>query len=915
MNYNIELAEEINPDDKAILMKIRGDQWTIILKWIVSLLKEANQEGFIDMDSVIKERITLALTNQKKELESKNNEDLLVLAKKNEALQIQITTLTKQIDSMPSKSSIRDELSEEYELKKNKLREELDSKILTLTSQNTQLTNNITFSKQSNEQQLSKLQNDIENKYKDKLREIEDKHNKCMQEQLNKQTLQLTALNEQISKLQSDKNMLDLNNSNEVNKLRAELKEKELSIKEQAISIEKTYKDKYELELSKLQLDKHTSDLNNSNEIARLRSELKVREELHKDKIDTINQTYKDKYDTELNRMKEHIRTELRDEHNKQMKEQENSIEMKHNERINRLEREKNNEFKLCRDKLDNKIKHIEDLNLELIKINNEKNKIDSEKTRVEMATKYEIEALKAKIIGEDALRKKIANEIEEKAKNKYFEELNKQRDMQYKELTDDYNKRYSIQLNEKDKRIAELNLYNQKLNIALETYAELKHSLDIGLKPISKMFNGTNEEKGKMGENYVIDRLKKIDFKNFLSYSGDEAHAADIHFSIKNINVIIEVKNKKDVTKNDIDKFFADINRSIERGKLNAEANIIIDRTKYNKDTFVANCALFISIFNEETTFAGKFEDTEQIFHIELYKGIPICYLRLHEDTSLLPVIKMLMASVTFTEHVKDSYKIEEQLKALKTIYNQDNESLKRLKKAKSNADAISTACAAEILVHSTRMDNLQKYVSIDNYESNKDIDVKSKIVKSKNSMKGKNKKIDSKSDSDELSENIDDECNQNADDESDNPYRLIPSSKDINILIDNVVKLVIKKNGKLLLDRLSKQLESRLDKESMKLIESHYKSKDAMDLFFADVCNRTLSTVLDNKDTYNKLKDLDKLPSKTIATTNYTSDTHTSLKCIIEQHYKLIGLDKKIKADKFILDYVKTNGKKYEV
>jgi hypothetical protein len=81
-------------------------------------------------------------------------------------------------------------------------------------------------------------------------------------------------------------------------------------------------------------------------------------------------------------------------------------------------------------------------------------------------------------------------------------------------------------------------------------------------LKPVAKFYGGSNSEKGNGGENIIRDILLTSEHYNdsiIEDVSGQTA-SGDIYFQWRQLKCMIEVKNKKIITKEDMSKFERDV-------------------------------------------------------------------------------------------------------------------------------------------------------------------------------------------------------------------------------------------------------------------------------------------------------------------------------------------------------------------
>lgn len=121
-----------------------------------------------------------------------------------------------------------------------------------------------------------------------------------------------------------------------------------------------------------------------------------------------------------------------------------------------------------------------------------------------------------------------------------------------------------------------------------------------------------TNSQKGAMGEAVVRNLLREgYTNANIIDVSS-QGRQGDIRFECDDLNMLVEVKKKKEVTKEDIAKFERDIRNS---------KNI--------------NCAMFVSL--NDVCIPNKGD-----FHIE-FMGLPILYLYLRDPSYIKLAVEIL--------------------------------------------------------------------------------------------------------------------------------------------------------------------------------------------------------------------------------------------------------------------------------
>lgn len=164
----------------------------------------------------------------------------------------------------------------------------------------------------------------------------------------------------------------------------------------------------------------------------------------------------------------------------------------------------------------------------------------------------------------------------------------------------------------ERDLNAKQMN--NQELfNINYTKNTQKLNELAETLKPIKEYYQGTNMQKCQSSEFIVYDYLCKTFLHSVVNQTGQTDHAADIKFLYNKLNCIIEVKNKKVLTRDDIQKFLSDLRAAKDSG---------------------VNCGIFISLQTDR--FPDK-PNTPLI--IEYDSVIPVVYL--YADVLNLTAIK----------------------------------------------------------------------------------------------------------------------------------------------------------------------------------------------------------------------------------------------------------------------------------
>ena len=154
--------------------------------------------------------------------------------------------------------------------------------------------------------------------------------------------------------------------------------------------------------------------------------------------------------------------------------------------------------------------------------------------------------------------------------------------------------------------------------NISRHT-VDLSSQIKLISDPILKFYGGTNMEKGNLGECFVDNLLKDNTFSDAIieDVSGKTA-AGDRLFKWRKLKCLIEVKNKRKITRDDIEKFTRDITTSA------TSLNI--------------NCGIFISLLTNE--YPGR---TREIIQIDYVGNIPVIFIYVTDQTQIIYAITYL--------------------------------------------------------------------------------------------------------------------------------------------------------------------------------------------------------------------------------------------------------------------------------
>lgn len=154
------------------------------------------------------------------------------------------------------------------------------------------------------------------------------------------------------------------------------------------------------------------------------------------------------------------------------------------------------------------------------------------------------------------------------------------------------------------------------------QSLEETFRDIQLTIQPIKRMYQGSNEEKGSLGEKSVFDFIASADYfaDGLLRDTSNQAHYGDMHFNWRTMRCLIEVKNKKKIATTDITKFESDI------------------RFVKNNEKTPCNCALFVAL-----TAAAIDEKPREKIQVEIIHGIPAIYMMVDRPEEIQPVLVLL--------------------------------------------------------------------------------------------------------------------------------------------------------------------------------------------------------------------------------------------------------------------------------
>jgi hypothetical protein len=174
----------------------------------------------------------------------------------------------------------------------------------------------------------------------------------------------------------------------------------------------------------------------------------------------------------------------------------------------------------------------------------------------------------------------------------------------------------------------SQINAIQRQFDLLLASNKERESGLN-NLDKIVRYYDfENNTDKGNKGENKIQEILKSFYNNSSIKDTSGKTSMGDFHFSIPSITCLIEVKNKKYIKEEDVNKFVFDIN--------------------HNKHK--VNCGLFISLLSEHIPTKGS-------FHIEFIHGnMPVIYLYLNDINSIKFSIDTLVFLVSNISNKNDS-------------------------------------------------------------------------------------------------------------------------------------------------------------------------------------------------------------------------------------------------------------------
>lgn len=373
---------------------------------------------------------------------------------------------------------------------------------------------------------------------------------------------------EELSKLSNELGLRD----KELSDLRKECQNLVQNFKQEKYALEKT-------QTEQIKLLKQTKE-----------KELELLSEQHKEALVSLKKTYE-----ELNQEKNNIYQNTISSLQNQILENSRSneriykeLELKYNEEV-KNHRISNLNFQSQLEQERSKIR--EELNKNYSdRVSFFEKQLEQDKSKMKETLEHERNRIK------EELNKNYSERVSFFEKELNNKELNFQRNEE--ELKQSYENHKNEIMNIKNKQI-------QDLELKLAELKEQENSeLMKAMKPVIECFSRTdNQTKGIIGEKTIEEYLKQLYNASEITHLGQkESHSGDILFknNIYGINCLVEVKNKKNIIKEDVSKFIRDVSEQKNKG---------------------VNSGLFVSILTDNIPHKGD-------FHIEFHDGIPLIYV-----------------------------------------------------------------------------------------------------------------------------------------------------------------------------------------------------------------------------------------------------------------------------------------------
>jgi len=229
-----------------------------------------------------------------------------------------------------------------------------------------------------------------------------------------------------------------------------------------------------------------------------------------------------------------------------------------------------------------------------------------------------------------------LSMQYESESKNKVIEDLKEQIKTLRQSITNEISSKYETEKKAQVKQItmleSSLNDYRSKQPDTKQMHDQLT-TISETIKPLIKFYTGSNEEKGSGGENLIEKILKTHDkySDGVVTNTSKQTAKGDLFFKWRQLKCMIEIKNKKTLTLDDMDKFVRDV----------TELSSTI------------NCAIFVSLNTD--IFPGR---SRELMQVDFINGIVVIYTYISYTESIHYVIacleKIVASNTTSTEQNK---------------------------------------------------------------------------------------------------------------------------------------------------------------------------------------------------------------------------------------------------------------------
>ncbi len=504
----------------------------------------------------------------------------------------------------------------------------------------------------------SKILADLEANSKSKLKEMELKH---------------------LSEVENNKIIYEM-----------ELKNIKSTYEKQLELYEKTLKEEQNKTNEIVNNTKNNMESHHKEELALLHKQKSMLEEQYKNTLATLENSVKSSYETKINDMLKD-KTMLEEQYKNTLATLENSVKSSYETKISDMLKDKTmleeqlntllNQYKTIeisiKSMYDSQLLTLREQVLELkdkasTSNSNYEKQIDSIKSTYEkQLQEYKSSDNIYKLSLEKQLEDcKISSEKQiDSIKSTYEKQL-----QEYKSSDNIYKLSLEKQLEEcklsVDKQIDSIkSTYEARINEIKNNHNTLKN-IETALEPMKKIYGGTNNDKGISGENTIRYILQKLYTDAVISDVSHLTSSGDIIFKRKKLNCIIEVKNKKTITIEDVDKFIRDIKAN----------NTLI------------NSGIFVSLLTNDIPNKSK-----EPLLIEYIDSIPVIYIHMSAEI-------VLQASITMLDQlVNREVNTSENTNMLVTHFNSYYKSLNELREYFEN----------EISRKNKELKNLQKNLS----------------------------------------------------------------------------------------------------------------------------------------------------------------------------------------------------------